>query len=143
MDDKYLYVNNLFLPRAAQGEFVASGMWDEKNGVFVSEDIFQAFPPTQGGKMRVTGPDKMPAWADAPEPTPEELVALAERQRDRLISEANAYMSERQWLGKAAIERLKGDELAQYKLWLDYLDALYAVEVSAAPDIEWPTPPKL
>lgn len=42
---------------------------------------------------------------------------------------------------KAAICRLKGDELAQYNLWLDYLDALDAVKTTSAPDIKWPTPP--
>ncbi|CGN25542.1 Putative tail fiber assembly [Salmonella enterica subsp. enterica serovar Typhi] len=46
-----------------------------------------------------------------------------------------------QWPGKAAIGRLKGEELAQYNLWLDYLDALELVDTSGAPDIEWPTPP--
>ncbi|HCL9417769.1 TPA: tail fiber assembly protein, partial [Escherichia coli] len=40
-----------------------------------------------------------------------------------------------------AIGRLKGEELAQYNLWLDYLDALELVDTSGAPDIEWPTPP--
>ena len=33
------------------------------------------------------------------------------------------------------------DELAQYNLWLDYLDALDAIDTSKAPDITWPTPP--
>ncbi|WP_139059164.1 tail fiber assembly protein, partial [Escherichia coli] len=47
----------------------------------------------------------------------------------------------KQWPGKAAIGRLKGEELAQYNLWLDYLDALELVDTSSAPDIEWPTPP--
>lgn len=37
--------------------------------------------------------------------------------------------------------RFKGDELAQYNLWLDYLDALDAVKTTSAPDIKWPTPP--
>lgn len=44
-------------------------------------------------------------------------------------------------LDKAAIGRLKGEELAQYNLWLDYLDALELVDTSGAPDIKWPTPP--
>ncbi|EKQ4439699.1 tail fiber assembly protein, partial [Escherichia coli] len=51
------------------------------------------------------------------------------------------YMNSKQWPGKAAIGRLKGEELAQYNLWLDYLDALELVDISSAPDIEWPTPP--
>lgn len=115
-------------------------MGREKRGVRW-QDTFQAFPVALNGKIRVTGKNKMPAWADAPEPTPDELAATAERQRTTLIAEANAYMTERQWPGKAAIGRLSGDELGQYNLWLDYLDALYAVDTSAAPDIKWPTPP--
>ncbi|EDN4425276.1 TPA: tail fiber assembly protein [Salmonella enterica] len=43
---------------------------------------------------------------------------------------------------KAAIGRLKGG-LAQYNLWLDYLDALEAVNTSSAPDINWPDPPEV
>ncbi|TII96102.1 tail fiber assembly protein, partial [Escherichia coli] len=39
------------------------------------------------------------------------------------------------------IGRLKSEELAQYNLWLDYLDALELVDTSSAPDIEWPTSP--
>lgn len=30
---------------------------------------------------------------------------------------------------------------AHYNAWLDYLDALEAVDTSSAPAIEWPTPP--
>ncbi|WP_338261027.1 tail fiber assembly protein, partial [Escherichia coli] len=70
-----------------------------------------------------------------------ELIEQAESERQLLINHANEYMNSRQWSGKAAIGRLKGDELAQYNLWLDYLDALELVDTSGAPDIEWPTPP--
>ncbi|MEE7305286.1 tail fiber assembly protein, partial [Escherichia coli O18:H14] len=45
------------------------------------------------------------------------------------------------WSHYPAIGRLKGEELAQYNLWLDYLDTLELVDTSGAPDIEWPTPP--
>ncbi|MCO1146645.1 tail fiber assembly protein, partial [Escherichia coli] len=37
--------------------------------------------------------------------------------------------------------RLKGEELSQYNLWLDYLDALEMVDTSGAPDIQWPEEP--
>ncbi|MEB8324349.1 tail fiber assembly protein, partial [Escherichia coli] len=73
--------------------------------------------------------------------TPEEAILLATAQKQNLIDNANEYMNSKQWPGKAAIGRLKGDELAQYNLWLDYLDALELVDTSGAPDIEWPTPP--
>lgn len=50
-------------------------------------------------------------------------------------------MNSKQWPGKAAIGRLKGDDLAKYNLWLDYLDALEAIDTASAPDIKWPTLP--
>lgn len=39
--------------------------------------------------------------------------------------------------------RLKRDALTQYGLWLDYLDALEAVDTSSAPNIVWPTHPEV
>ena len=62
-------------------------------------------------------------------------------KKQDLIDQANAYMNSKQWPGKSVLGRLKDDELTQYNLWLDYLDALEAVDVSSAPDINWPVPP--
>ena len=83
----------------------------------------------------------MPSWGDIPPPTREELIAAADMEKQKRIDLANDYMNGKQWPGKAAIGRLKGEGLTQYNLWLDYLDALEAVDTSSAPDIEWPTPP--
>lgn len=68
-------------------------------------------------------------------------VVSAESRQQLLITEANAHMNGKQWPGKAAIGRLRGDELVQYGLWLDYLDSLEAVDTSSAPAITWPVPP--
>ncbi|EOJ5819109.1 tail fiber assembly protein, partial [Escherichia coli] len=68
-------------------------------------------------------------------------IASAETKKQQLINQANEYINSKQWPGKASIGRLKGEELVQYNLWLDYLDALELVDTSGAPDIEWPTPP--
>ncbi|EFG1359086.1 tail fiber assembly protein [Escherichia coli] len=58
-----------------------------------------------------------------------------------MFTSAGSHQTHHQWPGKAAIGRLKGEELAQYNSWLDYLDALELVDTSSAPDIEWPTSP--
>ncbi|WP_112872552.1 tail fiber assembly protein [Escherichia coli] len=105
----------------------------------IFREYFYDTPPE--GKYRCVGEDGLPAWADIPPPTREEQIASAETKKQQLINQANDYMNSRQWVGKAAIGRLKGEELAQYNLWLDYLDALELVDTSSAPDIEWPTPP--
>ena len=71
----------------------------------------------------------------------ESAISDAENKKRILINEATEYINSKQWPGKAAIGRLKGDELAQYNLWLDYLDALDVVDTSSAPDITWPEKP--
>ncbi|EGM0690849.1 tail fiber assembly protein, partial [Escherichia coli] len=130
-------------PYELQSLYVEKGEWPEEKGVDIDEVIFREYfydtPPE--GKYRCVGEDGLPAWADIPPPTREEQIASAETKKQQLINQANDYMNSRQWVGKAAIGRLKGEELAQYNLWLDYLDALELVDTSGAPDIEWPTPP--
>ncbi|HFI6319089.1 tail fiber assembly protein [Escherichia coli] len=93
------------------------------------------------GKIIINNPDNYPVLTEYPAKTQEQEIAEAEGMRSILIEQANEYMNSKQWPGKAAIGRLKGDELEQYNLWLDYLDALELVDTSGAPDIEWPTPP--
>ncbi|HAV7858943.1 TPA: tail fiber assembly protein [Salmonella enterica] len=70
-----------------------------------------------------------------------EMTTIADLEKQSKIEKANEYMNSRQWPGKAALGRLKGDEMAQYNRWLDYLDALDEVDTSLAPDINWPEPP--
>ncbi|EKY8117299.1 tail fiber assembly protein [Escherichia coli] len=93
------------------------------------------------GKIIINNPDNYPVLTEYPAKTQEQEIAEAEGMKSILIEQANEYMNSKQWPGKAAIGRLNGEELAQYNLWLDYLDALELVDTSSAPDIEWPTPP--
>ncbi|HHW7209508.1 TPA: tail fiber assembly protein [Escherichia coli] len=71
------------------------------------------------------------------------LVSDADAQKQYLITQANDYINRKQWPGKAVMGRLSDTEKAQYSLWLDYLDILEAVDTSNAPEINWPTPPKM
>lgn len=69
-------------------------------------------------------------------------IQKAEAARERLIDQANDHMNDKQWPGKAALGRLKEAEKEQYNSWLDYLDALEAVDTTNALDIIWPEAPK-
>nr|WP_156897408.1 tail fiber assembly protein [Kosakonia radicincitans] len=100
-------------------------------------DIYNAQPPA--GKILSADDKGMPVWADKPQA---ELVSDAEWLRSIKTDEANAYINSKQWPGKAALGRLKGDDLTQYGLWLDYLDALEAVDISTAPEVNWPVKPE-
>ena len=111
--------------------------------VEISFDVYSQFAGVAWPEGKILGSvsDGVPAWVDAPPLTHEELILSAETRKQTLIDQANAYMNSKQWPGKAALGRLKGDELLQYNAWLDYLDALDAVDTSIAPDIDWPEMP--
>lgn len=142
--NKYIYHSetNSFYPVSLKDDYMSSGSWPE-SGVEISESEFIRFTNPPPGKYRVAGDDGYPAWADIPPPTREELIVAADVEKQKRIDLANDYMNGKQWPGKAAIGRLKSEELAQYNLWLDYLDTLELVDTSSAPDIEWPTPPEV
>lgn len=68
-------------------------------------------------------------------------VAEADAQKELLIAEANAYINSQNWPSKLALGRLKDEDKAKFNAWLDYIDAVTAVSISAAPDISWPEKP--
>ncbi|HDT0752070.1 TPA: tail fiber assembly protein [Enterobacter kobei] len=76
-----------------------------------------------------------------PEPTHEELVEQAENQKQSLINDANNYIDSNQWPSKLALGRLSDEDKQSFNEWLDYMDALEAVDTSEAPDIAWPEKP--
>lgn len=71
--------------------------------------------------------------------THEQLIAIAESQKQVLIAEVNAETQMLQT--KLALKRIKPDELELLNTWLDYLDLLEAVDTTTAPDIDWPQKP--
>lgn len=137
----YSKKTNAFYFADSIDNYKSSGTWPD-DAIEIDDDTAKKYmqaPPS--GKIRVGGNDGKPTWKDVPPPTPEELISAANADKQSRIDQANAYMNGKQWPGKAAVGRLKGDELAQYNLWLDYLDELEVVDTSKAPDITWPTPP--
>lgn len=129
-----------FYPIEMKAEYLANGSLPS-DVIEVSDGVRNEynFAPPEGKQL--SSSQNMPVWIDIPPATREELIAAAERKKQQRIIAANDFMNSKQWQGKAAIGRLKGGELTQYNLWLDYLDALEEVDTSSAPDIEWPTPP--
>lgn len=127
-------LNGFLLEKTAQ-------VYGGKGLVEVSRDTYDEFMAGSETKTMVAG-DNGPEWKDVPPLTFKEQVAAAETEKQKRISAANDFISGKQWPGKAAIGRLKSDELTQYNLWLDYLDALEAVDTSEPQKTIWPEPPE-
>ncbi|MCX9045018.1 tail fiber assembly protein, partial [Citrobacter portucalensis] len=110
----YSAKNNAFFEISKRSLYDDAG-WDLSDAIEVDDDVFNEFTGTPPeGKERVAGDNGFPAWGDIPPLTHEQLVAAAETEKQSRIDQANDYMNGKQWPGKAAIGRLKGDELAQY-----------------------------
>lgn len=74
-------------------------------------------------------------------PTKEELIAAAESDRQSRIDYATSRIIV--WQTKLLMGRkLTDSEMAQLNSWMDYIDALAAVDTSTAPDIDWPEQPQ-
>ncbi|EPA0328447.1 TPA: tail fiber assembly protein [Enterobacter hormaechei] len=132
---------NAFYAGELKESYIAAGSWPS-DALEVDESLYLEFidePPA--GKYRGVDDAGMPCWLEIPPPTAEEMASNAENMRQQLIDEANAFINSRQWPGKAAIGRLKGDDLTQYNIWLDYLDALEAINISEPQKIIWPEIP--
>ncbi|MGV7090864.1 tail fiber assembly protein [Siccibacter turicensis] len=68
-------------------------------------------------------------------------VKEAEQTKASLRSYANAFINEQQWPSRLALGRLSEDEKTAFNGWLDYLDVLEMVDISKAPEINWPMRP--
>ncbi|HDK0319161.1 TPA: tail fiber assembly protein [Escherichia coli] len=145
MNSNYYYsaINNAFYSAELILSYVEADNWPD-DAISVTDDCFIEFseePPV--GMYRQPDAEGMPSWVNIPPPTQEDLISNANDEKAFKINETNNYINSKQWPGKAAMGRLTDAEKEQYNLWLDYLDALEAVDTSSAPDINWPLSPEV
>lgn len=115
-------------------------IWDENGNIFDDYTVVNLEGLTAGIGWTYDG-EKFSAPPE-PEPTHDELVQKAEILKQALISDANNYIDSNQWPSKLALGRLSDVDKQSFNEWLDYLDALDAVDISAAPDVNWPSRPE-
>lgn len=136
---KWSVKNNAFFPNEMINEYMSSG-WDLTDAIDVSDDIFAKFQIPPLGKVRSSDAEGMPCWSDAPAPTKEELIVIAEQRKSREISEANAAIAPLQDAVDFDMSTIK--ETEQLKDWKKYRILLNRIDTSSAPDINWPPQPK-
>lgn len=90
----------------------------------------------QGG-AKTYDPDSK-TWVDDP-PVPVDYRAVAEDKRSQLLSQANVITAD--WRTELALGMLSEDDEARLKEWMLYIKAVKVIDVSGAPDIDWPVKP--
>lgn len=107
--------------------------WQPDEGYAVKTDGSVGIGWLYDGKDFTPPPEAMP--------TQEELIAAAESDRQSRIDYATSQIVV--WQTKLLMGRkLTTSEMAQLNAWMDYIDALAAVDTSTAPDIDWPEQPQ-
>lgn len=136
----YSAIDNAFYPFSLQSIYLKAGTWP-KNGIQVDEAIYQEFainePPR--GKQRTANKKGLPAWADIPPPTSEQLITEAEQQKQSLLAEANTAIAPLQ--DAVDLGMSTDEEAAALQEWKKYRVMLNRVDTSLAPDIDWPEKP--
>ena len=120
--------------------YIRNNNWPD-DAIEVSDEVFSEYSSYQNGngKIRGVGEDGMPAWVDVPEPTPEDKVAVAELQKQKLIGQANSKIAP---LQDAVDLGIATDEESESLMkWKKYRVQLDRVNTSLAPEIEWPLLP--
>lgn len=130
---------NTFYPLILKDDYVASNTWPD-DGILVDNETFLEYtaPPPSGMQRGVR--DGMPFWEEIPPLSHEQLIAQAEQQRSLLRKTADSEIT---WLQDAVDSGIITDEeSALLASWKNYRVLLMRVDVTKAPDIEWPTPPE-
>ncbi|MEN0595782.1 tail fiber assembly protein [Citrobacter freundii] len=138
MMGNYIYspATNGFYPLALKDDYVTAGSWPVDE-VEVSDNTAHEFMVSAPqGKVRVAGADGLPAWADIPPPTAEELAQQAEAHRTQLLTYADAVMAD--WRTELALGEISDADKAKLTAWMAYKREVKAVDASKP---VWPPKP--
>lgn len=136
----YVYSSekNLFFTTELKAQYEKLGDWPT-DAVDVTPEIFTEFTSYCKGKVRIVGDDGMPAWADVPPPSHEDLVALAKQNKEALLDEAINITA--MWRTELQLGIISDADKKILTEWIGYYKAVQAVDTDATTDIEWPTMP--
>ena len=134
---------------ADRGGFISAAFKDDgtyteqtwpTDAVLCTDNEVETYRGQQAPDGKVLGSKKgRPAWIDAPKPTNEELIMLAESRKQSLMAEATAAIDplrDAVDLGMATTE-----EESALKEWKTYRVILNRIDTSLGADVVWPTPP--
>ncbi|MGL5005808.1 MAG: tail fiber assembly protein [Plesiomonas sp.] len=111
-----------------------------EKAIAITDELYtQLINGQANGKFIQANSNCEPILVDELKLSHQQYIELAEIKKSRLIQYAMSAISFLQT--KLQLNRITDDEKNQLNLWIDYIDAINAVDTSTAPDIKWPTPP--
>ena len=141
--NKYLFsaTMNQFYPVSLINSYKASGTLPD-DAIEIEDSISNEFldVPPQGKRRGVV--DGLPAWVNIPPPSHEELVQIAENNRQRLLAHADAVMLD--WRTELMLGEISDANKARLSAWMAYKNKVKAVDVTTALGrVNWPVPPEV
>lgn len=119
----------------SQAPYIAAGNLPD-DLVEISDDDYNAWFNPPDGKVGAWA-DGKPVLIDVP---PYDYVSAAEMEQQSRLNTATTRITV--WQTKLLMGRkLTATETTQLNAWMDYIDAVTAVDTSTAPDIVWPEQP--
>ncbi len=133
--------NLSFFPEALMQEYIAAG-WDLSDAVEISDELRVEYGGVWPQGKILSSVNGMPAWADIPPPTKEELVQVAENKRQQLLSHADDVMLD--WRTELMLGEISDANRAKLSAWLTYKNDVKATDVTTdSENINWPVPPEV
>lgn len=137
----YSAKTNSFYPESLRVNYEASDSFPD-DAIMVSESMWLKYAGLQPpmGMMRAAGKDGMPKWVPIPEKTNEDYAKEAEQQKEKILSEIINVTQI--WQTQLSLKIINDSDKSKLKEWMLYAQKIQSIDVSKAPDIVWPEPPK-
>ncbi|WP_431022587.1 tail fiber assembly protein [Erwinia rhapontici] len=138
---KWSSYNNAFFPVSLLENYLATG-WNLEDATDINDEVAEAFmmQPKQGME-RGSDKDGLPVWVASPEPTKDEIIEISKMNIKNLKDQANEIINSNQWPSKLALGRLGDTDKIKFNAWLDYIDALEALDAENALNLVYPKRP--
>ncbi|CDM89614.1 tail fiber assembly protein [Xenorhabdus bovienii] len=140
--DYYYYSpsEDVFYPEVLKQGYIDAGTWPQ-DGMKVDESVYIEFTQnTPKGKRRVAGSDGLPTWGDIFPLSSEALQRQAEYEKRNLIKEIREKIEPLQ--DAVYLDVATEEEKTALTAWHRYRLALYQLDLSTAPSIDWPAKPE-
>lgn len=129
-----------FYPVSLKIDYEIAGTWPSDAVAVVGEDMAELQAGQSVGKLITSNEQGYPVLTDPKPLTPEQLQQQAKTQQIALMNEAGEAIAPLQ--DAVDLDEATPEELARLKKLKQYRVALNRLDLTTAPDIDWPQKPE-